>query len=195
MASIPVRSFWQTRSPAYLPAAFLAEIGLPQPSGAEVPGPISEGDKAGDDAPVDPDASSGPLSEAHPSLALPADALARRSAAQVWQVAWESLRYELSRPVFETHLAGCSLASFDPADTAFNIAVPDEQSRLWLQDRLSIQLSRLLAGICDRPCRVHFVPYLTLNPARPISWLKLGILWNSVAQLLTPVVLLVPRSA
>ena len=141
---------------AYLPAGFLAQAGLPQPSGAEPPDPIPDGAEAGADAPAASDTLVDPLPEAHPSLALPAGAHGGRSAAQVWQVVWETLRYELSRPVFETYLAGCSLASFDPADAVFNVAVPDEQSCLWLQDRLSVQLSRLLTGICDRPCHVCF---------------------------------------
>jgi len=134
----------------HLPGSFLEAAGLPchPPAvdalvGEELPGEIIPQED--------------PLPEPHPSLGLPADAQSRRSAAQVWEIALETLRLELPRHILRSHLDACDLAAYDPVESVFTLAVPDEPARLWLKDRLSAKLTRLLTGICDRPCSVHFV--------------------------------------
>ena len=91
-----------------------------------------------------------------PSLLLPADASARRSAAQVWEIAVRALRCELSPSINRRYLEPCWLAAFDPNSATFTVGVPAEQDRLWLEDRLAARLTHLLNGICDRSCRVRF---------------------------------------
>ena len=96
------------------------------------------------------DAPEDPLPAVHPSLLLPADASARRSAAQVWEIAVRALRCELSPSINRRYLEPCWLAAFDPNSATFTVGVPAEQDRLWLEDRLAARLTHLLNGICDR---------------------------------------------
>ena len=147
----------------HLPDNFLSAVGLSPharglaPQSGELPFASSaEGILSDDDAQFGPDAQEDRLPEPHPSLGMHADVQGRRTAAQVWEIAQETMRYELPRPVFIARLEACILASYDPAAALFTVSVPDEQARLWLEDRLSAKLSRLLTGICDRPSSVCF---------------------------------------
>jgi hypothetical protein len=141
---------------SYLPASFLSAIGLPARNGEDLPEGVEENasadDQSGDNF-VGEEAL--PLGF-HPSLALFADARAQRCAAEVWEIARETLRGELPRHVYQTHLEGCYLATYDPAAGVFTLAVADELQGLWLQERLATRITRLLTGICDRPCSVCF---------------------------------------
>jgi hypothetical protein len=134
----------------YLPRNFLEAAGLPFH-------PPAEDMLAGDELPSEIFPQAGELLEPHPSLSLPADAQFRRSALQVWEIAWQALRMDLPHHVFHSHLEACVLAAYDPVEAIFTLAAPDEQACLWLEDRLSAKITRLLTGICDRPCSVHFV--------------------------------------
>jgi hypothetical protein len=134
---------------AHLPADFLAEAGLALPAHAE-------GERVDDDVSPDVDAAEDRLPASHPSLDLPADASARRSAAQVWEIAVQVLRSDLPRSYYRLYLESCRLSSFDPETAAFTIMAPGEPARLWLQDHLTARLTHLLNGICDRPCSVRF---------------------------------------
>jgi hypothetical protein len=133
----------------HLPGSFLEAAGLPfhPPAGDTL---------VGEELPGEIVPHEDPLPEPHPSLSLPADAQSRRSAAQVWEIALETLRLELPRHVFHSHLEACDLATYDPVESVFTLVAPDEQASLWLKDRLSAKLTRLLTGICDRPCSVRF---------------------------------------
>ncbi len=133
----------------HLPGSFLEAAGLPfhPPAGDSL---------AGEELPGEVIPQEDLLPEPHPSLCLPADAQSRRSAAQVWEIALETLRLELPRHVFHSHLEACDLATYDPVESVFTLTVPDEQARLWLKDRLSAKLTHLLTGICDLPCSVRF---------------------------------------
>ncbi len=135
---------------AYLPREFLVAAGLASP-------PPAEAEPPGDDPTDEEDAPEDPLPAIHPSLDLPADAAARRSAAQVWEIAVQALRCELSPSINRRYLKPCWLAAFDPASATFTVGVPAEQDRLWLEDRLAARLTHLLNGICDRSCQVQFM--------------------------------------
>lgn len=138
---------------AYLPTDFLMAIGMPVNPSSDLPPPEDEIDAAqGIDLPDD----NIPPPVAHPSLARHADARAERSAAQVWELTLETLQGELPRSVFNARLADSQLAHYDHDSAVFTLAVRDEETRLWLQDRLAIKISRLLSGICDRSSRVRF---------------------------------------
>jgi hypothetical protein len=134
---------------AYLPADFLAEAGLAYTMHAERGG-------VDDDASTDVETAEDSLPASHPSLDLPADASARRSAAQAWEIAVQALRSEMPRSLYRLYLEPCRLSSFDTETAAFTIVVPGEPARLWLQDRLTARLTHLLNGICDRHCSVRF---------------------------------------
>ncbi len=95
----------------HLPGSFLEAAGLPcHPPAVDAPG--WRGAARRDHPPGRPAARASPLS-------LPACRCAiRRSAAQVWEIALETLRLELPRHVFHSHLEACDLATYDPVESS-----------------------------------------------------------------------------
>ena len=52
---------------------------------------------------------------------------------QIWQAAQEELRFQLSKPSYETWLKNASLVSRER--NAFRIGVPTKLAKDWLEDR------------------------------------------------------------
>ena len=59
---------------------------------------------------------------------------------QIWQAAQEELRFQLSKPSYETWLKNASLVGREK--NAFKIGVPTKLAKDWLEDRYSAMIKR-----------------------------------------------------
>src|SRR5438067_6842330 len=95
-----------------------------------------------------------------PGSALPPDAVRvveRRSGMspeQIWQAAQEELRFQLSKPSYETWLKNASLVSRER--NAFRIGVPTKLAKDWLEDRYSAVIKETLSAIVSGDVSVAF---------------------------------------
>src|SRR5579884_2188085 len=80
-------------------------------------------------------------------------------AQQIWLVAQEELRFQLSRPGYETWLANAVLVASD--GHTFTIGVPTRLARDWLTDRYVPLIRETLSGVLGRDCDV----VVTVDPA------------------------------
>jgi chromosomal replication initiator protein len=64
---------------------------------------------------------------------------------QIWQAAQEELRFQLSKPSYETWLKNAALLSLD--NNAFRIGVPTRLAKDWLEDRYSALIKETLSAI------------------------------------------------
>src|SRR5438105_2824082 len=78
---------------------------------------------------------------------------------QVWQIAQEELRFQLSRPGYETWLANAVLVEFD--GRTFTVGVPTRLARDWLTERYVPLIRETLAGVLGHDCDVA----ITVDPA------------------------------
>jgi chromosomal replication initiator protein len=78
---------------------------------------------------------------------------------QTWQVAQEELRFQLSRPGYETWLANAVLVETD--GYMFTIGVPTRLARDWLTERYVPLIRETLSGVLGRDCDV----LITVDPA------------------------------
>jgi hypothetical protein len=134
---------------SFLPAEFLQRAGLAAPEPQPEPDLENAMDTPGEDE-------STPEPPADPSLDLPAGR-PDKTAAQAWQEALGELRLQMPDSLFRRWVSQSELVRFDPEECAFTAAVDDDKTCLWLEDRLTRLLERLLVGICNRPARVRFV--------------------------------------
>src|SRR5438046_10303815 len=92
---------------------------------------------------------------------------------QIWQAAQEELRFQLSKPSYETWLKNASLVGREK--NAFKIGVPTKLPKDWLEDRYSAMieetLSAVVAGDVSVACAV--VP-AQAEPLRPRSAVALA---------------------
>src|SRR5438552_12449241 len=82
--------------------------------------------------------------------APPAGAIA---AEQIWKVAQEELRFQLSRPGYETWLANATLVGYD--GHTFTIGVPTLLARSWLTERYVPLIRETLSGVLGGDCEVE----------------------------------------
>jgi chromosomal replication initiator protein len=89
----------------------------------------------------------------------------RMSPEQIWQAAQEELRFQLSKPSYETWLKNASLVGRDK--NAFKIGVPTKLAKDWLEDRYLAMIQETLSAIVSGDVSVAFevVPGQT-EPAR-----------------------------
>ena len=78
---------------------------------------------------------------------------------QVWQIAQEELRFQLSRPGYETWLANAVLVEFD--GRTFTVGVPTRLARDWLTERYVPLIRETLSGVLGHDCDV----VVTVDPA------------------------------
>ena len=78
---------------------------------------------------------------------------------QMWQVAQEELRFQLSRPGYETWLANAVLVDYD--GYTFTVGVPTRLARDWLTERYVPLIRETLSGVVGRDCDV----LITVDPA------------------------------
>jgi chromosomal replication initiator protein len=78
---------------------------------------------------------------------------------QVWQIAQEELRFQLSRPGYETWLANAVIVEYD--GHTFTIGVPTRLARDWLTERYVPLIRETLTGVLGRDCDV----IITVDPA------------------------------
>lgn len=78
---------------------------------------------------------------------------------QVWQIAQEELRFQLSRPGYETWLANAVLVEFD--GHTFTVGVPTRLARDWLTERYVPLIRETLSGVLGHDCDV----VITVDPA------------------------------
>ena len=78
---------------------------------------------------------------------------------QLWQVAQEELRFQLSRPGYETWLANAVLVEYD--GYTFTVGVPTRLARDWLTERYVPLIRETLSGVVGRDCEV----LITVDPA------------------------------
>src|SRR5205807_9465408 len=64
---------------------------------------------------------------------------------QIWQAAQEELRFQLSKPSYETWLKNASLVGREK--NSFKIGVPTKLAKDWLEDRYSAMIKETLSGI------------------------------------------------
>src|SRR2546430_7354995 len=64
---------------------------------------------------------------------------------QIWQAAQEELRFQLSKPSYETWLKNASLVGREK--NAFKIGVPTKLAKDWLEDRYSAMIKETLSAI------------------------------------------------
>jgi len=84
---------------------------------------------------------------------------------QIWQAAQEELRFQLSKPSYETWLKNASLVGREK--NAFKIGVPTKLAKDWLEDRYLAMIQETLSAIVSGDVSVAFevVPGQT-EPAR-----------------------------
>ncbi len=73
---------------------------------------------------------------------------------QIWQAAQEELRFQLSKPSYETWLKNASLVAADRH--AFRIGVPTKLAKDWLEDRYSAVIRETLSAIVSGEVMVSF---------------------------------------
>jgi chromosomal replication initiator protein len=83
---------------------------------------------------------------------------------QIWQAAQEELRFQLSKPSYETWLKNASLVGREK--NAFKIGVPTKLAKDWLEDRYSAMIKETLSAIVSGDVSVAFevVPGQTEAP-------------------------------
>src|SRR3982074_254063 len=70
---------------------------------------------------------------------------------QIWQAAQEELRFQLSKPSYETWLKNASLVGREK--NAFKIGVPTKLAKDWLEDRYSAMIKETLSAIVSGDAR------------------------------------------
>ena len=75
-------------------------------------------------------------------------------AEQIWQAAQEELRFQLSKPSYETWLKNASLVGRER--NAFTIGVPTKLAKDWLEDRYSAMIKETLSAIVSTDVSVSF---------------------------------------
>ncbi|MGI8847217.1 MAG: chromosomal replication initiator protein DnaA [Candidatus Dormibacteria bacterium] len=78
--------------------------------------------------------------------------------AQTWAAAQDELRFQLTRPSYETWLASASLIDTD--GTHFTIGVPTRLAKDWVNDRYRALIAETLSGIVGHDCEV----VITVDP-------------------------------
>lgn len=73
---------------------------------------------------------------------------------QIWQAAQEELRFQLSKPSYETWLKNASLVGREK--NAFKIGVPTKLAKDWLEDRYSAMIKETLSAIVSGDVTVSF---------------------------------------
>src|SRR5438445_13533685 len=73
---------------------------------------------------------------------------------QIWQAAQEELRFQLSKPSYETWLKNASLVAREK--NAFKIGVPTKLAKDWLEDRYSAMIKETLSAIVSGDVSVAF---------------------------------------
>jgi chromosomal replication initiator protein len=73
---------------------------------------------------------------------------------QIWQAAQEELRFQLSKPSYETWLKNASLVGRER--NAFKIGVPTKLAKDWLEDRYSAMIKETLSAIVSGDVSVAF---------------------------------------
>ncbi len=76
------------------------------------------------------------------------------NAEQIWQAAQEELRFQLSKPSYETWLKNAALLSLD--NNAFRIGVPTKLAKDWLEDRYSALIKETLSAIMSGEVSLAF---------------------------------------
>jgi chromosomal replication initiator protein len=78
----------------------------------------------------------------------------RMNPEQIWQAAQEELRFQLSKPSYETWLKNASLVGREKND--FRIGVPTKLAKDWLEDRYSAMIKETLSAIVSGDVSVAF---------------------------------------
>src|SRR5207237_8668130 len=73
---------------------------------------------------------------------------------QIWQAAQEELRFQLSKPSYETWLKNASFVAREK--NAFKIGVPTKLAKDWLEDRYSAMIKETLSAIVSGDVSVAF---------------------------------------
>ena len=82
---------------------------------------------------------------------------------QIWQAAQEELRFQLSKPSYETWLKNASLLAREK--NSFKIGVPTKLAKDWLEDRYSAVIKETLSAIVSSDVNVAFE--VTATAAEP----------------------------
>src|SRR5438445_11683313 len=85
----------------------------------------------------------------------------RMNGQQIWQAAQEELRFQLSKPSYETWLKNASLVGREK--NAFKIGVPTKLAKDWLEDLYSAMIKETLSAIVSGDVSVAF----EVVPAQP----------------------------
>jgi hypothetical protein len=141
---------------AHLPTRFLQKAGLPVPEdrliGLEGDGQPPSGESDETDL-----HRAGPEPPPHASLVAPLENASGRTPAQIWELILQSLRDQMPVGVYRRWVQPASLVAYNSKERSFLVAAQDEDSRLWLEDRLGRTLERGLQGFCGPGARVDFV--------------------------------------
>src|SRR5207237_3080919 len=78
----------------------------------------------------------------------------RMNGEQIWQAAQEELRFQLSKPSYETWLKNASLVGREK--NAFKIGVPTKLAKDWLEDRYLAMIKETLSAIVSGDVSVAF---------------------------------------
>jgi chromosomal replication initiator protein len=81
---------------------------------------------------------------------------------QAWQATLGQLQMDMSKAAFDTWVRGSEMVSYE--DGIFTVGVQNPYARDWLESRLSSTVTRILAGIMDRPESVNFVVWQKDTP-------------------------------
>jgi len=85
------------------------------------------------------------------------------NADQIWQAAQEELRFQLSKPSYETWLKNASLLASDK--NLFRIGVPTKLARDWLEDRYLAVIKETLSALVSTEVAVSFEVVSGQEPA------------------------------
>ena len=86
---------------------------------------------------------------------------------QIWQAAQEELRFQLSKPSYETWLKNASLVAQE--QNAFRIGVPTKLAKDWLEDRYSAMIKETLSAIVSGEVVLAFEVLQPGNEAVPAA--------------------------
>ena len=76
---------------------------------------------------------------------------------QAWEATLGQLLMEVPKSNYETYIKPTILVSFEEESSTFIIGVPSQYARDWLEDRLTLIITRILSGMMNCDSSIKFI--------------------------------------
>lgn len=112
--------------------------------------PLGEGQGEGDNPPADQ-----PTEKISEPPAFDESMIVGMKPSQIWQAAQGELQLQMTRATYDTWVKKTSVAGY--SDSHLTIAVPNQYSKDWWDQRLMTTITRILTGVVGRAITVEFI--------------------------------------